>query len=55
MYSFFVLGQIPGTSITISFSAWLTLCLLAATSYLWVHVHRRKPAAQTSSPTISTD
>ncbi len=54
MYSFFVLGQIPGTSITISFSMWLTLCLLAITTYLGIRVHRRK-LADTPLPTIAND
>lgn len=55
MYSFFVLGQIPGTGLTISFSVWLILCLLAGTAYLWVRLHRRKLEDLTTSPTISTD
>ncbi len=29
MYSFFILGQIPGTSITISFQAWLIITAVA--------------------------
>ena len=31
MYSFFILGQIPGTSISISFEAWLII--MAAIGY----------------------
>lgn len=51
MYSFLVLGQIPGTGITISFSTWLSLCLLAAT-YFGLRLHRRKLTTAPSLPTI---
>ena len=55
MYSFFVLGQIPGTSITISFTAWLTLCLLGGAGYLAVRVYRRRLDSQQPIPTISAE
>jgi hypothetical protein len=53
MYSFFVLGQIPGTSITISFTMWLSLSLLAAGTYLALRLHRRRLITNTALPTIS--
>ena len=34
MYSFFILGQIPGTSIQISFQVWLFLCAVALVVYI---------------------
>lgn len=30
MYSFIVLGQIPGTNLSISFEAWILITILAA-------------------------
>ncbi|MDB5169681.1 MAG: hypothetical protein JWN82_77 [Candidatus Saccharibacteria bacterium] len=55
MYSFFVLGQIPGTSITISFTMWLTLCLAATLIYLAVRMHRNQPLQLGMDPTIGSD
>lgn len=40
MYSFFILGQIPGTSISISFEGWIII--MAIFSYIayryWSHI-----------------
>lgn len=55
MYSFFVLGQIPGTSITISFTMWLMLSLLAVTLYFGVRYTRQRPQAFSLDPTIGSD
>lgn len=55
MYNFFVLGQIPGTSITISFTMWLMLSLLAATLYLGVRYLRQRPQSFSLDPTIAGD
>jgi hypothetical protein len=35
MYSFFILGQIPGTGITISFTTWLVLAISLAAAIIW--------------------
>jgi len=41
MYSFVVLGQIPGTSITISFTMWIQLALLLAAVVVWYKYARK--------------
>lgn len=35
MYSFFILGQIPGTNITISFTMWLVLAVSVTAVVVW--------------------
>lgn len=40
MYNFFVLGQIPGTSITITFTMWLQAGLFIALLIVLFLVHR---------------
>lgn len=55
MYNFFVLGQVPGTGITISFTMWLMLSLLVATSYLGVRYLRQRPETFSLDPTIAGD
>lgn len=43
MYSFLVLGMIPGTNVQISFLAWLTcLAILAVTVATFTISHRRR-------------
>ena len=43
MYSFVVLGQIPGTSITISFTMWIQLALLLTMAVLlYKYTHKTK-------------
>lgn len=43
MYSFFVLGIIPGTNIQITFQGWLDIIELAVALYgvAWLYRHRR--------------
>jgi hypothetical protein len=43
MYSFFVLGIIPGTTIQITFQGWLDAVELAIALYctVWLYRHRR--------------
>jgi hypothetical protein len=55
MYSFFVLGQVPGTSITISFTMWLMLSLLAATLYIGFRALRLRAQVFSLDPTIAGD
>lgn len=43
MYSFVVLGQIPGTGITISFTMWLGLCLAAIAVTIWLRARHQNP------------
>lgn len=47
MYSFVVLGQIPGTSITISFTMWVQLALIIAAAAIWYqYVHKHNHATE---------
>ena len=55
MYSFFVLGQIPGTDITITFSMWMQLCAALLAIALLIRVHRRNTQQRPIQPTISQD
>ena len=41
MYSFVVLGQIPGTGITISFTMWLGLCATVLLVTMWLRARRQ--------------
>jgi hypothetical protein len=45
MYSFVVLGLIPGTNITISFTMWLQLALAFGAVMTWFLYKRTAPAA----------
>lgn len=56
MYSFFVLGQVPGTSITITFTMWMELCAAAVMVTLWLYVrHRNTESTSELQPTIGND
>lgn len=54
MYSFVILGQIPGTDITISFTMWVELALFVAALITWVIV-RHKSVLTVTTPTIGGD
>lgn len=54
MYSFVVLGQIPGTEIRISFTGWLLVCLLALACGLAIR-RRHHTDLSPLDPTIATD
>lgn len=53
MYSFFVLGLIPGTNFQITFQVWFDVVevLVAVTGILWLHRLRHPLAAQLEMPT----
>lgn len=56
MYSFFVLGLIPGTDIQISFTMWLeTVMLFGMSAYLVRHILRRRTYGSEIVPTIGTE
>lgn len=55
MYSFIVLGEIPGTEITISFTMWLLLGLLVVAFIASVRVHRNRPHSLELEPNISNE
>ena len=58
MYSFIVLGEIPGTNITISFTMWVLLCLLVITTAFYIRLHRNQAAPQSLQsfePTIAQE
>jgi membrane protein implicated in regulation of membrane protease activity len=55
MYSFFVLGQVPGTGITISFTMWLMLSLVAATLYIGLRYRKQREQTFSLDPTIAAD
>lgn len=51
MYSFFVLGLIPGTNIQITFTMWLEFVLLLAATIYGVHYrHQRRHLPPSLSP-----
>jgi hypothetical protein len=54
MYSFFILGQIPGTNITISFTMWAQLCAVLLLAVLVIRF-RRHQAAERLEPTIGNE
>lgn len=49
MYSFIVLGIIPGTNIQITFTTWLNAMLLAVTIVLLVRLYRMVASEETST------
>lgn len=58
MYNFFVLGQIPGTSIVITFVMWIELCALMSVLAFWALYVRKRPATKHTiilEPTISAE
>jgi hypothetical protein len=55
MYSFFILGQVPGTNIVISFTMWVVLAAALLLLTLWLHLKNRTIAMTTLEPTISAD
>ncbi|HEY1064116.1 MAG TPA: hypothetical protein VGE30_02335 [Candidatus Saccharimonadales bacterium] len=55
MYSLVVLGQIPGTNIRISFTAWLFVGMLAVTAFAYIKVHRRSTTSLSLDPTIAAE
>lgn len=53
MYNFFVLGQIPGTNITITFTMWAELFAIAIVLFAWMHLRRnQRIASPMLQPTI---
>ncbi len=53
MYNFFVLGQIPGTSITITFTMWAELVAVAIVLFAWMRLRRNHQLANPMlQPTI---
>ncbi len=55
MYSFFILGEIPGTNVTISFSMWMALCAVALLIAALVMINRRQTMEAAITPTIASD
>lgn len=55
MYSFFVLGQIPGTGIVISFTMWLQAMLAVTLIVAYVKYRRHLSTTHNMVPTISND
>jgi len=55
MYHFFILGQVPGTNIIISFSMWMLLAAAVLSLLLWVRLKRRSTEPFTLEPTIGSD
>lgn len=55
MYSFFVLGQIPGTDFVITFMMWVQLAALLTTLLVWMTYRRRQEFKRYNVPTISSE
>ena len=49
MYSFLVLGQVPGTGIVITFTMWLELIAAVLITITWAVLHNRQPKKTTRS------
>lgn len=56
MYSFLVLGLVPGTDIQISFTMWLeAVMLVIACMFLLHHIQQRRADSYEIVPTIGTE
>jgi hypothetical protein len=55
MQDFFVLGQIPGTSIIISFTMWMQLFAIVLAIAVLISVRRSQAVKKYSRPTISNE
>ena len=55
MYSFFVLGQVPGTGLVITFTMWAELAALLFTLLVWIGYRRRREFRTYNIPTISAE
>lgn len=53
MYSFFVLGQIPGTDFVITFWIWAELAALLTMLLVWGAYRRHRDFVEYNIPTIS--
>jgi len=53
MYSFFILGQVPGTAVTITFTMWLQLCALIIGLLALYRVQLNRTITYYMPPTIS--
>ena len=49
MYSFLVLGQVPGTGIVITFTMWLELIAAVLITITWAVLRNRQPKKTTRS------
>lgn len=55
MYDFFVLGQIPGTGLVITFWMWAQVTALLVTLLAWMAYRRHLEVVNYNIPTISTE
>ena len=55
MYDFFVLGQIPGTSIIITFTMWMQLFAVVSAIALLIYIRRAHTTKDYVPPTISAE
>lgn len=55
MNDFFVLGQVPGTDIIITFTMWMQLAALLVSLLVWAAYRRRREFLSYSIPTISQE
>ena len=55
MYSFFVLGQIPGTSIIITFTMWMQLFAALFVTGMLIYLRRTHGLRNYFPPTIGSD
>ncbi len=55
MYSFFILGQIPGTDVVLTFWMWMELAALLVTLLAWMAYRRHLAFASYRVPTISNE
>ena len=55
MYEFFILGQVPGTSLVINFVMWIELAALATTLGFWAYYRRQRAMHSYDMPIISND
>lgn len=55
MYSFFVLGQIPGTEIVITFTMWMQLFAILLALTILFFVRRSQALKNYTTPTISSE
>jgi hypothetical protein len=55
MNDFFVLGQIPGTGLIITFTMWMQMAALLVTLLIWAAYRRRREFMDYTIPTISQE
>ena len=55
MYSFFILGQVPGTDMVISFWMWAEMAALLTMLLVWITYRRHLAVINYSLPTISPE